>query len=77
MQRNHGIYFDIEAEDDLIQAGLKQMKEFYDSGLQDLKARNRELADKLGRENWSPRGFIRIWLEHDQEMRGGLKHNRE
>jgi len=77
VQRNHGIYFDIEAEDDLIQAGLKQMKEFYDSGLQDLKARNRELADKLGRENWSPRGFIRIWLEHDQEMRGGLKHNRE
>lgn len=76
VQRNHGIYFDIEAEAGLIDAGLEQMKAFYDSGLQHLKRRNKELADKLGRENWSPRDFIRIWLE-DQEMRGALKHNRE
>ena len=76
VQRNHGIYFDIEAEARLIDAGLEQMKAFYDSGLVKLKARLRELSEGSGQTISSPRDFIRIWHE-DQERRGKLKDTRE
>lgn len=76
VQRNHGIYFDIEAEAGLINAGLEQMKAFYECGLNELRRRNRKLAEGPGREKWSPRDFIRIWND-DLDKRGGLKHNRD
>jgi hypothetical protein len=76
VQKNHGIYFDIEAESELIDAGLEQMREFYEKGLHELQKRLRKQADPVPPQDWSPRDFIRLWYE-DQEKRGGLKHNRE
>ena len=79
VQKNHGIYFDIEAETRLLDAGLEQMKSFYSEQLPDLKKRLQKQADPVdgqsSPEQWSPRNFIRLWYE-DQEKRGRLKHNR-
>lgn len=51
VQHNYGIYFDAEVEEKLIQAGIAQFREWYESNHGDIspEAALRELADAKGR----------------------------